>query len=391
MTPVPLIALAECSEIVSGATPSTSVDGYWNGDICWATPKDLSGLDSHYIADTPRKLTRQGLESCAANILPANSVLFSSRAPIGHVAINTVPMATNQGFKSFIPKPGLLDPKYLFHWLRANRTYLESLGNGATFKEVSKSVVAKVKVPTPPLEDQRRIAAILDQADTLRAKRREALAQLDALAQSIFIEMFGDPVTNPKGWQNVRFEDACPTRLGKMLDQKQQSGQHQRRYLRNANVQWFQFDLSNLLEMDFDEHARNVFRLEYGDLLICEGGEPGRAAIWRGELAECYYQKALHRGRPNLSIATPEYLVWLLWFLATRGGLSDHVTTATIAHLTGEKLKAITIPLPPLELQAEFVLRLNEISQLQTSIKNASLEQDSLFTSLQHRAFRGEL
>ena len=193
MTELVTTTLAQCCEIVSGATPQTSVPEYWDGDICWATPKDLSDLDGHFIASTPRKITKTGLSSCAATVLPANSVLFSSRAPIGHVAVNTTPMATNQGFKSFIPRRDLLEPKFLFHWLRAKRPYLESLGNGATFKEVSKAVVARVEIALPPLPEQRRIAAILDQADALRAKRREALAQLDSLTQSIFIEMFGDP------------------------------------------------------------------------------------------------------------------------------------------------------------------------------------------------------
>jgi type I restriction enzyme S subunit len=191
--------LGDCCEIVSGATPDTGTADYWEGDICWATPKDLSNLDGHYISDTPRKLTQLGLNNCSASILPPYSVLFSSRAPIGHVAINTVPMATNQGFKSFVPGKEV-DAKFLFHWLRANRSYLEGLGVGATFKEVSKAVVSKVEVPVPPLSEQRRIAAILDKADALRAKRREALAQLDRLAQSIFVEMFGDPATNPKGF-----------------------------------------------------------------------------------------------------------------------------------------------------------------------------------------------
>jgi type I restriction enzyme S subunit len=160
----------------------------------------LSDLENAEIADTPRKLTKKGLASCAADILPVGSVLFSSRAPIGHVALNTVPMATNQGFKSFIPKAELLDARFLYHWLRRNRPYLESLGNGATFKEVSKAVVSRIEISLPPLPKQRRIAEVLDRAATLRAKRRAALAQLDTLTQSIFLDMFGDPATNPRRW-----------------------------------------------------------------------------------------------------------------------------------------------------------------------------------------------
>ena len=148
------VRLDECCTIVGGATPSTSVTAYWNGDICWATPRDLSDLEGAVITDTPRKLTKEGLASCAADVLPAGAVLFSSRAPIGHVAINTVPMATNQGFKSFIPKHDLLHAKFLCHWLRRNRSYLESLGNGATFKEVSKAVVSRIEISLPPLPER---------------------------------------------------------------------------------------------------------------------------------------------------------------------------------------------------------------------------------------------
>ncbi|WP_300639821.1 restriction endonuclease subunit S [Nocardioides sp.] len=124
---VPLGAIAK---IVSGATPKTGVAEYWDGDIEWATPADLGKLDGAYISATPRKLTDAGVKSCAATVLPAGSVLLSSRAPIGHVAINTVPMATNQGFKSLVLGPQV-HAKFLYHWLKAKTGYLQSLGNGA--------------------------------------------------------------------------------------------------------------------------------------------------------------------------------------------------------------------------------------------------------------------
>src|SRR5690242_5687575 len=114
MTTWTSVSLKDCREIVSGGTPSTSVTDHWDGDIPWATPKDLSGLETSCISDTGRKLTEAGLKACGARVLPAGSVLFSSRAPIGHVAINTVPMATNQGFKSLVPKRDHLDARYLY-------------------------------------------------------------------------------------------------------------------------------------------------------------------------------------------------------------------------------------------------------------------------------------
>lgn len=322
------------------------------------------------------------------------TVLYSKLRPY----LNKVVVADEPGFATteLVPlccKPQKAVPSYIAYFLRSAEflSFANTVVAGAKMPRMVMSEFWKYQVPLPPLDAQRRIAAILDKADALRSKRREALAQLDRLAQSIFVEMFGDPVRNPKAWPLRSFNDVCPTRLGKMLDQKQQTGQHNRKYLRNANVRWFRFDLSDILEMDFDEAARAIFALEDGDLLICEGGEPGRAAIWRSQIPECYYQKALHRGRPDHTLAHSEYLVWLLWGLAQGGGLNDHVTSATIAHLTGEKLKAMQIPLPPLPLQSQFVQRLNAQEQLRLTEERASKEQQALFVSLQQRAFAGEI
>jgi type I restriction enzyme, S subunit len=188
----PEVALGDCCEVVGGATPKTGEPTYWDGEIDWATPKDLSNLNSAYIRSTPRKLTDVGLQSCSAALLPADSVLLSSRAPIGHVAINTVPMATNQGFKSLIPDKSQVDSKYLFYWLRANNNYLQSLGRGATFKEVSKRIVQKITVPLPPLEEQRRfrdaIALLNQSSDRFTVDKDQHDRLFSSLQQRAFKE-----------------------------------------------------------------------------------------------------------------------------------------------------------------------------------------------------------
>ncbi|RLJ37842.1 type I restriction enzyme S subunit [Acidovorax sp. 106] len=297
----------------------------------------------------------------------------------------------NQHIFRVIPDESKVDKAYLRLALSGALSAMQKHLHGATMQHVNRGEFLGTPLYLPTLEEQRRIAAILDQAETLRTQRRTALTLLDSLTQSLFLDMFGDPVANPKGWKKTPFGNVCPTRLGKMLDAKQQTGQNTRRYLRNANVQWFHIDVTDLLEMDFDADARETFRLQAGDLLICEGGEPGRAAIWNGELEDVYYQKALHRGRPNPALAKAEFLVWLLWFLAKRGGLGDHVTAATIAHLTGEKLKAMEIPLPPLPLQQTFATRIASIEALKATHRRALAALDALFASLQQRAFAGQL
>ena len=189
----PKACLGDVAQVVSGATPKSSVDHYWDGDIPWITPADLSRLEGKEVTATSRLLTEAGLSSCSSRLLPPRSVLFSSRAPIGHVAINTVPMATNQGFKSFIPNQEILSPDYLYWWLKSSKLYLQSLGRGATFKEVSKEIVESIEIPLPPLEEQRRIAAILDASHKLQRLHRQRVDGLFGLRQSMYRQLFGLP------------------------------------------------------------------------------------------------------------------------------------------------------------------------------------------------------
>jgi type I restriction enzyme S subunit len=160
--------------------------------------------------------------------------------------------------------------------------------------------------------------------------------------------------------------------------------------MRNFNVQWGKFDFSDVAKMDFDEKDRKEFKLEYGDILICEGGEVGRAAIWHNEMPECYFQKALHRARPNPTLANPEYILWLMWWMAKTGGLGDFTSQVTIAHLTGEKLKELIIPVPPLSEQEHFVLIVNRYECLRAQQVESERQADGLFQSLLAQSFGGE-
>ncbi|MDO9228648.1 MAG: restriction endonuclease subunit S [Syntrophales bacterium] len=359
---------------------------------------DLSAIDQDTKSIVgSREVVCGNAPSRARQLIAKGDVLVATVRPnLNGVALVPEELdgsTASTGFCVLRPCNNSIDGAYLFQWVKSP-TFVKNMikkATGANYPAVSDRIILESRIPLPPLPEQRRIAEILDRAEALRAKRRAALAQLDTLTQAIFLDLFGDPTMNPKKWPMLPFEEICESRLGKMLDQKQQTGKHLRPYLRNANVQWFHFDLTTLLKMDFGASAREEFRLKNGDLLICEGGEPGRAAIWRGQLAECYYQKALHRARPNKTLANPEYLAWLLFFLSNSGALRDHVTSATIAHFTGEKLKAMRIPLPPLDLQREFARSVTAVEKLKAAHRASLAEMDALFASLQHRAFRGEL
>ena len=383
-----MTTLGPICSFLNGGTPSRGVSRYYQGDVPWITGADISGAR----ADTARSfITEEAIRESATNRVPAGTVLLVTRTSVGKVAVAAMELCFSQDITAITPDPHCLDTSHLVHFLRTKQPHLERLARGATIKGVTREAVANLAISLPPLAEQKRIAGILDAADALRAKRREALAQLDTLLQSTFLDMFGDPVTNPMGWGVVAFESIGNSRLGKMLDKGKEVGDCQFRYLANTNVQWGRFDLAALRTMDFSESDCEEFKLEHGDLLICEGGEVGRTAIWHGAHDRIYFQKALHRVRLDPTVAVPEYVFQFMWFMAKNGGFRDLTTSATIAHLTGVKLKRLPCPRPPLELQHRFAAIVESVEQQKASQRTHLAELDTLFASLQSRAFRGEL
>ena len=173
----------------------------------------------------------------------------------------------------------------------------------------------------------------------------------------------GDEVSSlPDGWQWVCLRQIADARLGKMLDKGKNVGSPYP-YLRNTNVQWNRFDLGDVKTIFLEPHELNEYRVRYGDLLICEGGEPGRCAIWRDEIAEVYFQKALHRVRPYGGIL-PDYIALCLEIDAKTGRLDTYFTGATIKHFAGQELARYRFPLPPIEEQARIVAKVDELMRL---------------------------
>ncbi len=186
--------LNEICQVFNGSTPKSAVDEYWGGDICWITPADLGNLDSPYIRGSARMITRAGYESCSTTLVPAGSVILSSRAPIGHLGIATMPTCTNQGCKSLVPSDAI-DGEFLYSALLHSVGELRALGSGATFPEVSKAKVASFPIHLPPMKEQRRIVEDLERQTAAAAlARRAATAQLaaaEALPAAILRRTFG--------------------------------------------------------------------------------------------------------------------------------------------------------------------------------------------------------
>ena len=379
----PVATIGEVCEVVSGATPKTGKPEFWDGNVPWVTPKDLSKLGQKHLSDTPRHITKAGLKSCSARMLPAQSVLLSSRAPIGLVAINTLPVCTNQGFKSLVPRFDLVSPDFLFWWLKTQEKHIQSKGRGATFKEVSKKIVEDLQIPLPLLDEQRRIAGILDAADALRAKRRAALARLDTLTQSIFLDMFGDPATNPKGWpvgalrslgrvttggtppsaKEGMFEGAIPFITPGDLE----SDQPIKRTVTDAGA----------------EASRTV---DAGATLVCcigaTIGKIGKSTVrsaFNQQINAVEWDEGMHAeyGCAVLRFFKPTIIAW---------GAST-----TLPILKKSSFERIAIPVPPVTAQQEFALRIERVERVRATYRVALSMSNELFSALQVMAFRGGL
>lgn len=292
-----------------------------------------------------------------------------------------------------------VDARYILHYLRQPRVRVEGerrmTGSGGQ-RRVPASFVATLPLPLPPLEEQRRIAAILDKADELRAKRRAANEQLDSLTQGIFHDMFGDPVTNSMKWpEGKSLGDVAAVVSGITKGRRTSAPTRAVPYLAVANVQDKQLLLDSVKDIDATEAEIERYRLHPGDVLMTEGGDPdklGRGTVWREELPEAIHQNHIFRVRPDTTTVTPDFLAWLVG--SERGKryfLKSAKQTTGIASINATQLRAFPLLLPPLERQRDFDSLVAKVRAARERADHADDELARLAISLQSRAFRGEL
>ncbi|MDP4039873.1 MAG: restriction endonuclease subunit S, partial [Candidatus Pacearchaeota archaeon] len=251
--------------------------------------------------------------------------------------------------------------------------------------------ILSIKFILPPTSIQNSIVQILEKAETLKQKREDADKLTKEYLQSVFYEMFGDPVRNEKKWKYIETQELFDMKLGKMLSARNYTGKNLRPYLRNINVQWGHLDLSDVNEMDFDEDEYIKYQLKKGDILVCEGGEVGRTAIYNGEINNCCYQNALHRLRIKDKKINPTYFIYFMEIAVKLGLIKKDTIQVTIAHFTQDKFKRFEIPLPPLPLQHKFASIVEEVEKLKEKQKQSKEELKVMFDSLMKQAFNGEL
>lgn len=268
------------------------------------------------------------------------------------------------------------------------RREISSIAVGININNIRNEHIDALSIKWPNPENRRKIVAVLKRIDSVIRRRYDELQELDKLIKARFVEMFGDVIQNTREWPEYMFSAVATSRLGKMLDAKQQTGKYRFPYLANFNVQWFRFELDNLNEMDFDEDDQLEFELKDGDLIVCEGGEIGRCAVWHNEIQPCYFQKALHRVRCKTDVILPNYLARWFQYNCEHGGFASIEGAKTsIAHLTGAKLKTLQIAVPPIPIQKQFSTFAEQVDKSKVAVQKALEQTQLLFNSLMQQYF----
>ena len=298
--------IQEIGEVISGGTPKTKEDSYWNGNISWITPKDLSSFTERFIEVGERSITEAGLKNSSAKLLPIGTVLFSSRAPIGYIAIAKKELCTNQGFKNIICDTRYSSNEFLYYMLKDKKNEIESIAGGSTFKEVSGKVVKEFKLPIPPLEEQKAIAHILSTLDDKIEVNNQINKTLENMAQAIFKQWFvdfefpnedGEPYKSsggemveselgmiPKGWEVKPFEDAFYFQEGPGI----RNWQYVEKGTKFINIRCIQdndlyLETANMISFEEAEGKYKHFMIDSGDIVMSTSGTLGRYSIVREE------------------------------------------------------------------------------------------------------------
>lgn len=386
------VPLGDVVEIKGGGTPSKSVPGYYQGDIPWVTPKDMKVWE---ISDSIDKITEDAIRSSATSFVPPGSVLLVNRSGIlKHtlpVGITRRPVAINQDIKALICGKHA-HPDYVARIVKAAETIVLGWVRATTADNFPIDNLRRLEIPFPPLAEQKRIAAILDQADALRRLRRRALDRLNTLGQAIFQEMFGDPARNPKGWPVGTIDNLAESTQYGTSAKAGENGELP--ILRMGNLTSDgQLILQDLKYIDIDPRDIDKFTVARGDILFNRTNSPdlvGKTALYQGE-QRMAFAGYLVRLRTN-GLAAPEYVSALLnspYGKATLRGMCKAIIG--MANINAKELRKIRLPIPPKLLQDQFASRLHGLTPIAQSMTVQGESYQSLFQALQARAFSGEL
>lgn len=362
---------------------------------------NLGGAEDRFVDEDFVFVSDKKAKKLVRNLAFPGDLVFTQRGTLGQVAV--IPQTArfdryviSQSQMKLTPDPSRAESRFLYHYFRAPRTRrrLLSRTQATGVPHINLGILKSFGVAVPSLPEQRRIADVLDRAEALRAKRRAALAKLDAFTQSIFFELFGDG--RDRRFPTEKLSDCAEIVSGVAKGRKLNGGPIvQAPYLRVANVQAGFLDLTEVKSIDALPSEIEELRLLSGDVVLTEGGDfdkLGRGAMWNGEIPGCIHQNHVFRVRVWSEVLQPRFFHE---FLQTRAAKAYFLRcakrTTNLASINMTQLRALPIPLPPPSLQNEFAERAAAVERLKATQQASLAKLDELFASLQDRAFRGEL
>lgn len=375
-------ALGDVCTFVGGGTPSRKQPDYFAGEIPWATVKDFKHCT---IEDTEEHITEQAVRDSAANVVERGSVLLVTRVGLGKVAVAGTRLAINQDIKAVQPNADL-DQEFLFWFLLSQAGRLQAMGTGATVKGVTLNDVKAMRCPVPPLAEQRRIVDLLSRAEGIVRLRREAQRKAAELIPAIFLDLFGDPGTNPKHWPMARIESLCSVQTGATPHRKEV------RYFDSGTIPWIKTtsvtgDPIASVEDYITESAvaeTNCKIFPVGTILVAmygQGKTRGRVGII--EIAAATNQ-ACAAILPSDRISRG-FLFHVLRIQYER--LRAMGRGGNQANLNLSMIKELEVPIPPLDLQHQFVAKAEAVRGIAAHQTAALATAQATFDALLHRAF----
>lgn len=414
----------EVFTVVGGGTPSTSVPGYWTGNIPWITSADINGVRGI----KPRKfVSEDGIRHSATNLVPAHAVIVVTRVGLGKVGLAGRPLAFSQDCQGLVSDPDLLNPEFAAYQLLQRVQVFKYTSRGTTISGVTKRQLLDLPFDLAPTAEQRRIVAAIEEqfsridagVEALQRARRNLqrmrAAVLQAAVTGRLVPQDPDdepaarfvaeatPVSGfyplPSGWLWARVEALAEVQGGIQKQPKRRPRENAYPFLRVANVLRNELDLSEVHTIELFDGELDRYRLRRGDLLVVEGnGSPdqiGRSALWQGEIDPCVHQNHLIRVRPGRAL-NPNYLNFF-WNAPSTAAAVQSVASSTsgLYTLSTAKVRAILVAVPPLSEQERIILEVNRqlslIEAAQQVVDEASGRARNLRTTILGRAFAGGL
>lgn len=383
--------LGEVCEIISGTTPDTKNSKYWDGSNYWITPAELSE-EKIFITDCRRKITDLAIQHCSLRPMPKGTIIFSSRAPIGKVAISDVDtLYCNQGFKNFICSKSIYN-KFLYYFLKLNTPLLISLGNGTTFKEISKSTISKVHIGFPSLPEQKRIVEKLDKIFANIDKAKEQTTQNLKNAKEIFEVQIDATLKPHSDWRNVKMADICDVRDGTHDSPKYIKSGFPLVTSKNLKNGTLVFDnIKYISQQDYD-HINERSKVDVGDVLFAMIGTIGNPVVVTEEPKYAIKNMALFKHSDEI---LPSFLKYILGSRIVLDKMQKEANGTTQKFVSLGYLRNFKISLPSNKQQLDIVKTLDSLraqtQELETIYTKKLADLDELKQSVLQQAFSGKL